>query len=100
MENFEDVQNKQAILRLLDDSKIEMIIDIPEHLIINAAYVKDAFVVFDAFPGREIAATIKEIGTEASSTTRTYPVTLIMDQPEDIRILPGMTGGRLEHNLR
>ena len=41
---------------------------------------------------REIAAEIKEIGTEASQTTRTYPVTLIMDQPEDITILPGMAG--------
>jgi RND family efflux transporter MFP subunit len=92
VENFEDVQAKQAILRLLDDSKIEMIIDIPEHLIMNAPYVRDGYVVFDAFPDREIHATIKEIGTEASSTTRTYPVTLIMDQPEDIRILPGMTG--------
>jgi len=26
---------------------------------------------------------IKEIGTEASQTTRTYPVTLVMNQPED-----------------
>ena len=34
----------------------------------------------------------KEIGNEASQTTRTYPITLIMDQPEGIEILPGMTG--------
>lgn len=52
----------------------------------------DIKVVFDAFPGREIPATVKEIGAEASLTTRTFPVTLIMDQPEDIKILPGMAG--------
>jgi len=47
---------------------------------------------FDSFPGREIEAQIKEIGKEASKTTRTYPVTLIMDQPEGNKILPGMAG--------
>jgi multidrug efflux pump subunit AcrA (membrane-fusion protein) len=49
-------------------------------------------VIFDPFPDLEIEAEIKEIGKEASRTTRTYPVTLIMDQPEDIKILPGMAG--------
>jgi len=32
------------------------------------------------------------VGTEASLTTRTYPVTLIHGQPEDITILAGMAG--------
>ena len=42
---------------------------------------------------------IKEISNEASPDTRTYPVTLIMQQPKDIIILPGMAGkvtGRVE----
>ncbi len=46
----------------------------------------------DSNPGKPIPATIKEIGTEASATTRTYPVTLIMGQPDGIEILPGMAG--------
>lgn len=92
VENFEDVRPKQAIVRVLDPSRIEMVINIPENLISNAPYVTKVFVRFDAFPDREIEATIKEIGREASQTTRTYPVTLIMDQPSDIKILPGMAG--------
>ncbi len=92
VENFEDVRAKQPIVRLLDTSRIEMTIDISESLISLAPQVKDVTVVFDPFPDREIVAVIKEIGTEASETTRTYPVTLIMDQPEDITILPGMAG--------
>ena len=47
---------------------------------------------FLCFPDIEIPAEIKEIGTEASATTRTYPVTLIMDQPDGATILPGMAG--------
>ena len=96
VENHEDVTAKQPILRLIDHSKIEMIVNIPENLISHADFLKkqkNVLVVnFDPFPDREIKAAIKEIGKEASKTTRTYPVTLIMDQPEDITILPGMAG--------
>jgi len=92
VENFEDVQAKQPIVRIVDDSRIEMVISIPENLIALVPGVANIEVVFDTFPDRIIPAEIKEIGTEASSTTRTYPVTLIMDQPDDIKILSGMAG--------
>jgi len=96
VENYEDVKAKQPIVRLIDHSQIEMIINLPEVLIYQADYLKASGkairVRFDPFPDREIEAQIKEIGKEASKTTRTYPVTLIMDQPEGIKILPGMAG--------
>jgi len=96
VENFQTVQAKEPIVRLLDTSKIEMTVDVPEHLIPYSRYAKelDIMVAFDAFPDRKIKATIKEIGTEASEATRTYPVTLVMDQPKDegVEILPGMAG--------
>ena len=81
VENFEDVRQKQPIVRLLDSSRIEMVVSIPENLISLASTVTNIRAVFDAFPDREIAAEIKEIGKEASRTTRTYPITLIMNQP-------------------
>ena len=90
--NFESVQAKQPIVRIVDDSRIEMVISIPESLIALIPEVKNIEVIFDPFPDRKIPAEIKEIGTEASATTRTYPVTLIMDQPDDIKILSGMAG--------
>jgi RND family efflux transporter MFP subunit len=92
VENFEDIGLKQAIMRIVDDTHIEMIINLPEDLISLASRVKTVNVVFDPFPEHTLIATVKEIGTEASAKTRTYPVTLIMDQPEDIKILPGMAG--------
>jgi RND family efflux transporter MFP subunit len=96
VENFEDVKAKQPIVRLIDHSQIEMIVNIPESLISTADYLQSAGKVmrvrFDTFAERELTAWIKEIGKEASKTTRTYPITLIMDQPEDVKILPGMAG--------
>ena len=92
VENFQNVQSKQPVLRLLDTSRVEMWINIPENLISYAAFVQDIRVQFDAFPGREFAAEIKEVSNEASLTTRTFPVNLILDQPGDLTILPGMAG--------
>ena len=96
VENFEDVKAKQPIVRLIDHSQIEMIVGLPESLITFAdsmrAKGKLLLVRFDQFADREFQAQIKEIGKEASKTTRTYPITLIMDQPGDIKILPGMAG--------
>jgi membrane fusion protein, multidrug efflux system len=92
VENFETVLPKQPILRLLDPSSIEFVVSVPENMISYARYVQDISVVFDALPGVTVAAEIKEIGREASSATRTYPVTLVMSQPENAEILPGMAG--------
>jgi len=93
VENHENIRMKQPILRMMDDlSTIELKIDIPEKLIMLVQQVESISVAFDAYPGQPVPATIKEIGREASATTRTYPVTLSMKQPNDFQILPGMTG--------
>jgi RND family efflux transporter MFP subunit len=92
VENFQNVRAKESMLRLLDTSKIEMIINIPEGLITLAPYVKDIQVRFDAVKGVLIPAEIKEISNEASLTTRTYPITLIMSPPPGVDVLPGMAG--------
>lgn len=94
IEQFEDVQAKQQIIRLLDISSIEFTIQIPETLMQYVDLISNAgaYVVFDAYPDVKVDARIKKIGREASRTTRTYPVTLIMAQPKEFTILPGMAG--------
>ncbi|MBW2476755.1 MAG: efflux RND transporter periplasmic adaptor subunit [Deltaproteobacteria bacterium] len=94
VEQYEDVQAKQKIVRVLDTSRIEFTVQVPETLMANVDIVSraGAYVFFDAYPNFKVPATIKEIGKEASKTTRTYPITLIMDQPEEFKILPGMAG--------
>lgn len=93
-EQFEDIQAKQQIIRLLDTSSIQFTVQIPETLMEHVDKIRTtgAYVIFDTYPGAEIPARVKEVGKEASKTTRTYPVTLIMDQPGTFNILPGMAG--------
>lgn len=92
VENFETVIALQPILRLVNSSEIEMTLAIPENLIGYADYVTAINVTFDALPNVEVPAQITEIGSEASQATRTYPLTIVMAQPQDATILPGMAG--------
>jgi RND family efflux transporter MFP subunit len=90
-EPFQRVTANEVVLRLLDISKIELTLSIPETMIPYAPYVESVDLVFDSFPNHVIKSKVKNIGTEATAATRTYPMTLIFDQPKDIMILPGMT---------
>jgi RND family efflux transporter MFP subunit len=93
VDNFTNVRVKQPVVRILDVSKLEMIINIPEDLINYSQQVSDLVVRFDALPGVELSARIKEIGREASQATRTFPVTLIFDTKEaGVQVQPGMAG--------
>lgn len=93
VENFEKVQVKQAIafLQLID--QLEILIDVPE---LTMARFRNqgagGFVVeFDSVSSKQYPLTVKEFSTEADPATQTYQVVLLMDQPDEANILPGMT---------
>jgi RND family efflux transporter MFP subunit len=92
VENFQTLQPNQRVLRLLDDSRVKFVVDVPENLISLASTVGNVEIKLDAFPDKTFIAEVYAIGAEASSSTRTYPVTLIFDQPEDVEIRAGMSG--------
>jgi len=92
VQNFQTVQAKQPILRLLDTSRIKFGVDLPETAMPLLPYVKAIWVTFQAAPGNKLPATIQDVSHEASRSTRTYRLTVLMDQPADVRILPGMSG--------
>lgn len=92
VENHEIVQPRQPIVRLINDSSIEMTVGIPEGSIALLSRVVEVVCRFDALPGHTFKAIITEVGLEASETTRTYPVTVAISQTPDVRILPGMAG--------
>ena len=91
-QNFETVQPKQPVVRLVNPTQVEMVVDIPEDLISQAQMGGAVVASFDALPGREVPGVVTEIGAEASQATRTFPVTVLMDQPAEAKILPGMAG--------
>ena len=76
VENYEGIAAAQAVVRIVDISRIEMTVDLPEHLISSAYDVGGIEVRFDAFPNTPLPAQIKERSAEADPITGTYPVTL------------------------
>lgn len=95
VENFQDVQAKQPIVRLQDIEQLEILIDIPENRAVRiregANEAPKIHAVFEAAPSREFPLAIKEYSTEANPETQTFEVVLAMPQPEGLLLLPGMT---------
>jgi RND family efflux transporter MFP subunit len=93
VENFEDVRAKAPIVSIQDISEIEVLVDVPESVMVTLKQgaQKIAVAEFAAAPGKQYPLSLKEYSTEADPRTQTYQVTLLMTQPEDITVLPGMT---------
>ena len=92
VENFQSVPAKKVVARLLGVEVVEMVVNVSEQHITNLPLVELIEVEFDAYPGTRLPAKIVEVGTEATSTTRTFPVTLSMQQDAERKVLAGMAG--------
>jgi len=94
VDNYQDVNAKQPIVRLQDLGDLEVLIYVPEQDISRADSAAGNIIVtaqFDALPNQEFALHLKEWGTQPDNRTQTYPVTFTMPRPEKIgNILPGM----------
>ncbi len=93
VENHQEVQAKQPIVFLQDISRIEVLVDVPENLAnwVREKFGPDVVARFVGMPDQFFPLTLKEFSTEADPQTLTYQAVLVMDRPEGIHILPGMT---------
>ncbi|WP_394699725.1 efflux RND transporter periplasmic adaptor subunit [uncultured Pseudodesulfovibrio sp.] len=94
--NHEYVQAKEVIVKLVDTSALDVIIDIPETVWVNAFRTGEAELTgfsaqFESLPGKLFPVRIKEYQTNANPQTQTYEVTLTMDNAQGLGIYPGMT---------
>ncbi len=101
VDDFANVSAKQPIVNLQDTSTLEMVVSLPERDMVRGAgsvSTEDLnrriapIVVISSLPERHFSARILEFATAADPVTRTFSVTLGFDAPDDVRVLPGMTG--------
>lgn len=92
VENYQDVQAGQPIVSLQDTAHVQIVADLPESLVAltQRDRVKRMTVRFDALPGRTFETEFKEIETIADVRTQTFALTVQMDAPEGVNLLPGM----------
>ncbi len=100
VEDFANVQAKQPVLILQDDSHLEIEINFPEQ---DLRYARPGMsveersrrmnpeITVSAFPDRRFAAELKSLSTTADPVTRTFSATFRFENPSDIVIRPGMT---------
>ncbi|MEE8524862.1 MAG: efflux RND transporter periplasmic adaptor subunit [Thermoanaerobaculia bacterium] len=105
VDEFQNVQAKQAIVLLQDTSALEIAVDLPEADLVRSTHgarVADLAaaagrlavaptVSLASAPGSSFPATFKELATSADPSTRTFEATFAFTAPDDVLILPGMT---------
>ncbi len=98
VQNFEEIQAKQAIVELRDIEALEVKFSVPEQIMLRVTESveeegkqPDISVAFDAAPGKSFDLTFREIATTADPATRTFEATYTMKAPKDLLVLPGMT---------
>ena len=104
-ENFQAVQAKQPVASLQNLDVIEIVIHLSEEEIATIGVTDDADVplrlsekaridvegTVNELPGQTFKLQLKEVAVRSNPQTKTYPVTLTMPRPENVRILPGMS---------
>ncbi|MCS0344806.1 efflux RND transporter periplasmic adaptor subunit [Vibrio diabolicus] len=93
-ENHEYVAAKEGVMNIQSNQLLKVIFQVPDYLLNRYTQGSDvsARMVFDAFPEQSFDLTFQEIDTEADPKTGSYKVTMVMDRPSEIGLLPGMSG--------
>jgi RND family efflux transporter MFP subunit len=95
VDNHTQIGANQAILQLETPDKLEVVIDLPERVVSRVRSAPSdrplGEVQLAVLPERRFPVTLAEIATRADPTSQTFRVTLAMERPTDVNVLPGMT---------
>jgi RND family efflux transporter MFP subunit len=82
----ENVRAGQVVVYLNSGTDLEVEVGVPEVLISQVTEGQVTEVTFDALPDRTFEARVSEVGVAATGTATTYPVTVVLADPDpDLR---------------
>jgi RND family efflux transporter MFP subunit len=94
VEEGQNVQAKEPIVRFQDLEEIEIQVDVPEAVMvtdIRTADVVQLVAELSGAPGVQFPVRIREVAQVADPTTQTFNVRVAMQSPKEVQVLPGMT---------
>jgi RND family efflux transporter MFP subunit len=94
VEEQQNVQAKQPVVRFQDVDEIEIIVDVPESVMIGDIRTADILQMqaeFSGAPGLQFPVHLREIAQVADPTTQTFAVRAAMQAPPGITARSGMT---------
>ncbi len=107
--DFRNVAAREPVLLLQDESKMEVVVDVPERDLAAGNRELDIdewnetakpVVELSALPGRQFPVNLTELATAADPSTRTFRATFSMEKPEGVGVLAGMTAKLVLTGLR
>jgi len=93
VENHEVVSPITKIVSFAKSDALEVVIGIPEEIVVRQNEISGYFCEFEAYPDRRFSATLKELGQATPWGKQTYPLIVLVELPgeSDVRLFPGMT---------
>ncbi|MEM6819611.1 MAG: efflux RND transporter periplasmic adaptor subunit [Pseudomonadota bacterium] len=93
VEQFQNVQAKEPVA-VIQSSQTEAVVNMPGTIIARIPQLQPigTNIILDAAPDQQIPAVYREASGIADPGTQTYEVTFVFQPPENLFILPGMTG--------
>ncbi|MFD2095363.1 efflux RND transporter periplasmic adaptor subunit [Corallincola platygyrae] len=95
VDNYENLQVGQEVLSLHDSGHFEVQVNVSEQLLALARRDTpqdlEHQVTFESLPGKTFVARSYEMETEKDPNTKSYRAKLLMENPTDVPILPGMS---------
>jgi len=94
VEQSQNVQAKQPVVKFQDVDEIEVVVDVPETVMVadlRAADIVRLEAEISGAPGLKFPLQLREIAQRADPVTQTFKVRAAMKAPADVNLLPGMT---------
>jgi multidrug efflux system membrane fusion protein len=94
VEEGQTVRPSEPVVRFQDVEEIEIVIDVPESVMVTdilRADIIEMLAMLSGAQGVQFPVRIREISQVADPTTQTFQVRAVMQAPEGLQALPGMT---------
>ena len=91
VENYSNVQDKEAIVSLQDLANLEIVINVPERVVRNTPKQLAGFAIFADQPQELLPITLKSFSAASDSQTQSYEVVMTLEPGYTLTVLPGMS---------